>query len=573
MARVIGWSAVVLVFAVVGVFIVQLRSALGSLDEAGDEAGRLRTQVIDGDIAGARTTLDAMRDATGRAASTSDGVLWRAAAKLPLMGDDIDAVRSVSDVLDRVSTEALPPIVDVSDRLNANAFSPHDGKIDLDVVKEIAPAVSSAKAALTSARTELDAIGTDGLVGELGGSVTTLKDSIDSAVSAADAGDVAARLLPSMLGDEGTRRYLLIVQNNAEVRATGGIPGSFALITASRGKLTMGLQGGIKDLLPFGDDVVPLTTDEKTVFTPQLVRDIRNITQTPDFPRSAEIGRAMAAKGLDTEVDGVISVDPAAMSYILGGTGPVTVPPGVQLNQTNAVELLLNTIYLRLPDPVQQDEAFERAARGVFDAVTAGTGSSRAMISGLVRAADENRLMVWSSHREEQDLIGSTGISGAFPAGGGGSPHVGVYFGASSASKLQYYFDFAPDATATRCLEGGRQEITVRTTVTSSVPDGLPVAVTGGSEPPGVMDLFAWLYAPTGGRFTDIRLDDESVPITTAALAGRPETSVPITLEPGETRTLTATMVTGPDQRASGILSTTPGVRTTDNDTNIRTAC
>ncbi len=36
----------------------------------------------------------------------------------------------------------------------------------------------------------------------------------------------AVRLLPPMLGADGPREYLLLVQNNAEQRATGGIPGS-----------------------------------------------------------------------------------------------------------------------------------------------------------------------------------------------------------------------------------------------------------------------------------------------------------------------------------------------------------
>jgi len=571
--RVLGGSVLLIVVAIGVVFFFQVRSAVGSLNDAGDQAELLKQQVIDGDVAGAQSTLASLRDATGDAASTSGGVLWDAAAKVPFVGDDVDTVRDVSQILDRVTADALPPIVDVADRVNLNAFSPRDGRVDLTAVKEIAPALSAAKASLTSARAELDSVGTDGLVGGLGGSVAALKSGIDSAVTAAEAGDTAARLLPSMLGDGGTRRYLLLVQNNAEVRATGGIPGSFALITAKNGKLTMGAQGGIRDLLPFDQDVVPMTKDEKTVFTDQFVRDLRNITQTPDFTRSAEIGRAMVAKGLGQDVDGVLSVDPVAMSYILGGTGPVTLPLDVQLGQTNAVELLLNTVYLRLPDEDQQDEAFQSAARAVFDAVSAGAGESRRTIAGLVRAANENRLMVWSSHDDEQEVIGTTGIAGTFPADGGASPNVGVYFGDATGSKLQYYFDFTPVATASRCLEGGRQEITVRTTLSSSVPDGLPIAVTGYSEPVGVMKLFGWMYAPFGGRFTDIRLGDEKVPITTATLDGRAETSVPITLTPGQTTTLVATMVTGPGQRGDGVLSTTPGIRTIDNDSVIRSAC
>ena len=49
----------------------------------------------------------------------------------------------------------------------------------------------------------------------------------------------AAQLAPAIFGADGPRRYLLVVQNNAESRATGGFIGSFGTITAEDGKLTV----------------------------------------------------------------------------------------------------------------------------------------------------------------------------------------------------------------------------------------------------------------------------------------------------------------------------------------------
>ena len=39
-----------------------------------------------------------------------------------------------------------------------------------------------------------------------------------------------------MLGGDGPRNYLLVFQNNAEIRATGGLPGSWAEVHAEDGK-------------------------------------------------------------------------------------------------------------------------------------------------------------------------------------------------------------------------------------------------------------------------------------------------------------------------------------------------
>ena len=40
-----------------------------------------------------------------------------------------------------------------------------------------------------------------------------------------------------MAGADGPRDYLLVFQNNAEIRATGGLPGSWARLHAEDGKL------------------------------------------------------------------------------------------------------------------------------------------------------------------------------------------------------------------------------------------------------------------------------------------------------------------------------------------------
>lgn len=546
----------------------------GALRQASTQAEALQGQIVAGDGARATTTLAALRESADTARDSTDGILWGLAGHLPLLGRNFSSAHTVAEVLDTVTDEALPPLVDVSSQVSLSAFSPRDGRVDLSRVTAVAGAVATAETVLTQARADLGAIDPGSLLLPLKTPVSRIQAKIDSAQAAARAATTAARLMPAMLGQDGTRRYLLLIQNNAEARATGGITGSYALITAKHGKLTMGRQGSSIDFAPIDDPVVPMTRDERTVFTDQLVTDIRDVNVTPDFPRSGEIARAMARKILGVDVDGVLSVDPVAMSYILAGTGPVDLGQNVSLDQGNAVESLLSTIYLRL-DPALQDGFFELAARQVFDAVTSGAGQPLPVVTGLVRAADENRLMLWSARPDEQEQIAATGLAGAFAGDTGASPHVGVYVGDSAGGKMQYYLDATTVARATACRDGETQQIVISTQLTSSAPLGLPASVTGLDDelPDGEMRFFAWLYAPFGGRFTSVTLDGVPQIVTTARLDGRSETSVPVALPAGATRTLTARMVTGPGQGADGVISTTPGVRTTANDRPIVSAC
>jgi hypothetical protein len=564
------------VLVVIGVvFALQAVRAGSALRQAADQAQVLQDQVVAGDDLGARATLRGLRDSTSTAKQATDGAIWDVGTRIPFLGRNVAAVQTVSVVLDDVASQALPPIVDVSQKVDVNTFSPRGGKVDLVSIRRLRPAIAAADEALSSARSQLRAIDADSLLGPLRGPVSSVKDNIDSAQSAASSADIAAQLMPVMLGQDEKRSYLLMIQNNAEIRATGGIAGAFAIVSARQGKLSMGRQGSIQDLLPFKSPVTAMTADEMTVFTDQLVTDLRDVNVTPDFPRTGEITRAMVSKGLGVDVDGVISVDPVALSHILAGTGPVVLDDGTTIDENNVVQTLLNTVYLTIADAAAQDDVFASAARTIFDVVKAGSSPPRPIIAGMARAADENRLMVWSAHPEEQAALRPTGLSGAFAGDAGTTPHVGIYFGDGAASKMEYYLEYSSSVVATRCLSGGVQEITTTTDVTSNAPPGLPITVTGpeSSVARGDMRLFAWLYTPFGGRFSDISIDGEKQVINDATLNGRAETTVGFTLQPGQSRIITTTMTSGSGQTGNGVFSTTPGVQPTPNDTTIESAC
>ena len=88
----------------------------------------------------------------------------------------------------------------------------------------------------------MHAIDTTPLAPQIAAPVQELDAKIGRAARLADRASRAVRLLPPMLGADGTRRYLFLFQNNAEIRATGGIPGAFALLTADDGRLRLGQQ-------------------------------------------------------------------------------------------------------------------------------------------------------------------------------------------------------------------------------------------------------------------------------------------------------------------------------------------
>ncbi|KQV75313.1 hypothetical protein ASC61_10040 [Aeromicrobium sp. Root344] len=559
-------------------FAFQALRANSSLRLAASQSELLQNQIVAGDDTAAKATLSSLQESTSRARSTTDGPLWDLGAHVPFFGRNIDAVQTVSRVMDDVSTQALPPVVALSKEINLNTYSPHDGKVDLAAINKIAPSVNTVTDALTAAQKELSDIDAQSLLVPLRGPVSTIQFKVDSAKAAADSSNLAAKLLPEMLGQQETRRYLLLIQNNAEIRSTGGISGSYAILKAKKGKLSMGFQGSIQDLKQFSEPVLPMTKNEATVFSPTLVTNLLDANMTPDFPRTAEIAKAMVAKGLDTKVDGVISVDPVAMSYILAGTGPIRIPNGPAFDQNNAVDLLLNKTYVLLKDRDQQDAVFKVAARAIFDAVKAGRSDSRLVIDGLVKAASENRLMVWSSHKSEQTLIEPSGVSGELSGNGGKVPHVGLYFGDAASTKMEYYLDYNTSMSVGRCLRDDVQEINTTTELTSNAPANaadLPKAVTGNGlyTPRGTMRLLLRFYSPYAGGFTDVRVNGVKQTVYADTHRGRNVTKVLLTVKPQQSYTIRTSMISGPHQPGDPVFSTTPGVHSMQNDVSIKSAC
>lgn len=574
----VGFGATMLAVLVLLFFGWQAMRASSSLRLAASQAEVLQNQIVAGDSSSAKVTLAAFRSSTERARSATDGPLWDIASKLPLVGKNIEAIQTVSEVSDEIATDALPPVVALADKINLNTFSPKDGKVDLAEVAQVAPSIATADAALTAADRRLSRIDTDSLLAALRGPVEGLQLKVASAQQAASSSNTAARLLPTMLGGKDTRRYLLLIQNNAELRSTGGISGSFAILKAQGGKLSMGEQGSISDLKQFSQPVLPMTKDEKAIFAPTLVTNLLDANVTPDFPRTGEITRAMVKKGLDVDVDGVMSVDPIALSHVLEGLGRVEVANGVFLDKTNAVETLLNTVYRLIPDPAAQNVFFAATARKIFDAVASGRGESRLVIGGLVRSASENRLMLWSAHDEEQKQIDGTGLSGALSGDDGATPHVGIYLGDAASTKMEYYLDYTTSVKAERCLDDNVQELTTSTDFTSTAPvnaASLPRSVTGDGKyaPRGTMRLIARFYSPYKGGFTDVRVDGKKQTVYADRHHGRNVTKVLLSVKPGETVTVTTSMISGAHQGDDVVFSTTPGARSSDNDVVVNSSC
>jgi hypothetical protein len=575
--RVAGGLALLVVIAclVLAYETIQAREALTRADE---RARELRQHIADGDVDAARSDLAELKDSTRAATSHTDGPLWYVAARTPFVGQSFSAVHQVSRVLRSIASDGLSPLVDIADQVNADAFSPRNGRIDVAAVRKLAPGLQEADRALSQGSRQLERIDASELVGPLRGPVSELQTNVDDARSTVGAGARAAQLIPGMLGGSERRSYILAFQNNAEIRSTGGLPGAFAIMRANNGRIRLGGQGAGSDFPFFEDLPISTTPDEKRLYSLLLTGYWGDTTLTPDFPRSGEIMRAMVRKERSQKTDGVISLDPIALSYILEATGPVKLADGKSLSSDNAVKLLLNDVYFDIPGNTARDAYFADAASRVFEAVAAGTGGGRALLTGLAKAVDENRILIESARDTEQRVLESTRIAGALPGDASTTPHVGIYYNDATQAKLEYYLRKDTAVKATTCTADGAQSLTTTTRLRSLAPKAirtLPRSIVGPGtgEKRGSFRMVMSFYAPFGGLVNRLEVNGKEQPLNRFEHDGINVVSMPVLLAPGQEVTVKASMFTGKGQRDDAVFTTTPGIEATPNNVRVPTAC
>ncbi|MFW8745207.1 DUF4012 domain-containing protein, partial [Mesorhizobium japonicum] len=449
---------------------------------------------------------------------------------------------------DGVAHQVVPPLAELGGHLDAGSLLPTNGALDPAAISAAAPALQAASRAMSALDVRIDRIPTSGTVPAVASAVTRLRTASDEGASLLSSLSGAARVLPGMLGAEGERRYLLLVQNNAELRSDGGIPGAVAVVTADHGALALETQSAA---FGFPQPVVPLSAGERGLYGDNLGRYLQNVTMTPDFARSGVLAQAMWRDRTGETVDGVIAVDPVALSAVLAVTGPVTLPDGTVLDRRNAVSTLLSGTYQRFADPAAQDAFFAGAARAVFERVVSGRSSPTALARAVGDAATQGRILVWSAHPEEQRVVAAAGVADLLPRTDPSRTELGVYLVDNTEAKMDYYLRSAISVSAARCRADGRPLVDVGVDLTSVAPQdaatALPAYVTGGRRGLGVekgeIRTTAYLYAPAGSAIYDVRVDGRSNPFIAAVDDGHPAAGITTTLRPGEVAHVTFLLV------------------------------
>lgn len=538
------------------------------LTQAAALLAQLRDELTRGDTASAQATVVSLQRHTSAARAVTGGADWRLAAALPGIGDDLGAVAVVAAVLDDLTRDALDPAVRLAVTLAPATLLPKHGRIELAELAASADRIVAVDLAVRAAAQRLAAIDVDGLGTQVRAGVVRLRAAV-AQLSALTATAVrVATLAPPMLGAAGTRTYLVLIQNPAEIRATGGMAGEFLVLRAAGGRVSMVEHGATAaGLGTFADPVLALDPAMVALYGTRLGRFPANVNLTPHFPTAAALAAQMYRRRGGVRVDGVLATDPVALSYLLSATGPLSMPTGAALTSANVVRLLLVEAYQRIRSYADKSGYFAAAAQAVFAALSQGRAQPAAAVAALARAAGERRLLLWSAHAGEQRGIEGTVLAGAMPTADGARPTVGVFLNDGSGAKLGYYLTHDAALRLVRCRPDGRRELHLQVTLGSTAPNrGLPDYVLGlrRAGAPYTLRTNVMVFTPAGGAIAAMSLDGVGTPFGAGIERARAVGVVTVDLRPGQRRVVEAMLLTDVRDPAASVapqLWVTPGVQ------------
>ncbi|PZE78336.1 MULTISPECIES: DUF4012 domain-containing protein [unclassified Curtobacterium] len=571
--RVVWIALVIVLLFVAAVAWVGVRAYLAKrdLEASVSLVTQLKHDVSSGDGTRAQQLAKELEQRAGGARSLTSDPIWRTFEYTPLIGGNLRVVRQVAGIVDDVASNAVQPIAPVLSSFNTSSLRPVDGRVDLAPLERAQAPVARAATTLQRAQRDAEAIDTADTVSPVESAVNQLRSTLQSVAGEAGVANRAVQLAPSMLGAHGSKQYLLLFENNAELRAGGGISGAIALLRADNGSISLEGQASSSDFTKAPSPVLPLPVETQGLYGSITGEYIQDVTLTPRFSSSSKLARAMWKQKYGQDVDGVLSIDPVTLSYILKATGPVTLPTGDTLTSSNAVSLLLSEVYARYPDNAEQDAFFAGAAADVFAKVSSGRFDPSSLVSALAKGAGEGRLKLWSADPAEQLILAPTAISGSLPRSSASTAKFGVYLNDATGAKMDYYLTKQIAVGSKVCRADGRPTWTVQVTLKNTAPadaaTSLPRYVTGGGGfgvSPGNVGTNVAIYAPRTGVFLSASQDGKAASPQTALDGTYPVVQIPTLLSPGQSTTLTVQFL-GPKAAAGHTVAaeSTPGVHQT----------
>lgn len=148
--------------------------------------------------------------------------------------------------------------------------------------------------------------------------------------------------MSKFVGSSGRKTYIMLLQNNSELRPTGGFPGTYAYVSFQ--------DGFLKKI--YVDDIYQIDSNLKENIIPPVPMQhitpnwgMRDANWFADFPTSARKVEEFYKKDGGGDIDGVLTITPDVITKIFKIIGPIDMPEyGLKLDADNFLDTIQNQV-------------------------------------------------------------------------------------------------------------------------------------------------------------------------------------------------------------------------------------
>lgn len=330
----------------------QLTRAVTSIKNKNWDDALKNSQAAEASFSSALASLD----------STQENIVVK---KIPLIQSQVNDLKyllKTTEIISR-SLERSIPLIGELDKITSGAAGGNFSNLNsgdktrfLKLIYESEPELNGLGANLNLALLNINKIHKIGILWPVYGQISEYKVQLQEATTLIEKLSPLAKILPSLGGYPTEKNFLILLQNNDELRPTGGFIGVFGLASTKNG------------------EIISLKTDDSYHLDmpavgkwlkepPQPIKKyldvenwyLRDSNWVPDWPLAAQkineiyAGESLATHQIAPDFSGIIAINPDFISDLLNLVGPINIK-GEEYNSKNFQELLQYNVEVAYKD-------------------------------------------------------------------------------------------------------------------------------------------------------------------------------------------------------------------------------
>jgi len=334
---------------------------------------------------------------------------------IPIYGNDLTNAPRLLELANRLTNASLLTLEAGSPLLSAaNASaSPLTPPALTTYLLEAQPSLKKARAELDLALTARRQITPETLSPRL----QTLIDELDPLLASMDEGLSAAMILPGILGADGSapKTYLLLLQNEDELRPTGGFITTVGRLVIQNGEIVSLEFQGVDDNFEDWTKPYPAAPWQLQEYMNASVLVLRDSNWFADFPTSARWAEYLYSYKYPQPLDGVIAFDQQFLVILLNVLGPLEVEGApYPLTSANVIEYMRSAKAppLNQPTPANwyRKHFIDDIAGAVLRELMEGNLKDwRGLAAALLTALNERHLLMYFHDPAAMSLLAERG--------------------------------------------------------------------------------------------------------------------------------------------------------------------